>query len=128
MSGANAVGDSYGITLYTTLPFIEGATTKSAAEAGATQVATANGYTQNAKLLTGVAVTIEDVFYGTFNADSVIWTATGGSISAGFALLYNDTDTNDPPLAHIDFDGTVTALDGDPFQIIWDSLGIFRLG
>jgi hypothetical protein len=126
LSGANAVGDTYKINLYTALPENITATTKAAAETGATQLATANGYVQNDKVLTGLAVTI-DTFYGRLEADDVIWTATGGSISAGFALIYNDTDASDPPVIRIDFDGTVTALDTDPFQIVWDPAGIIRL-
>jgi hypothetical protein len=54
----------------------------------------------------------------------VIWTASGGSIAAAFAMLYNDTDTDDPPVFRYDFEGTVTAVDGDPFQIIWNISGI----
>lgn len=127
LSGANAVGDTYRINLYSTLPANVTATTKAAAESGATQLSTANGYTQNAKALTGVAVTITTTDDGTFDADDVSWTASGGSIAAAFALVYNDTDTDDPPVFRIDFDGTITALDGAPLTITWNASGIFGL-
>lgn len=126
-SGANAVGDSYKINLYTVLPANATATTKAAAETGATQLGTANGYTQNAKALTGVAVATVTTNDANFDADDVSWTPSGGNISAAFAMVYNDTDTNDPPLYRIDFGGTVTAIPGDTFQINWDPAGIDTL-
>jgi hypothetical protein len=126
-SGANAPGDSYLITLYSALPFNATATTKAAAETGGTQIATANGYTQNAKLLTGVTVTTVTTDNAKFDADDVSWTPTGGNIAAAFALVCNDTDTDDPPLYHIDFNGTITAIPGDTFQINWHPDGIETL-
>lgn len=123
LSGANAVGDEYIINLYSALPENATATTKSAAESGATQIATAFGYTQNAKIVSGLAVTSSGSA-GVLDAPDIIWTASGGNIAAGFAMIYNNTDTNDPPVFRYDFEGTVTALDGDPFQIIWNASGI----
>ena len=127
LSGANAVGDAYRINLYTALPANLTATTKTAAESGATQLATANGYTQNSMALTGVAVTITTTDDATFDANDVTWTASGGSIAAAFAMVYNDTDTDDPPVFRIDFDGTVTATAGVPFVIQWNASGIFTV-
>ena len=127
LSGANAVGDTYKVNLYSTLPANATATTKTAAESGATQLSTANGYTQDSKTLTTVAVTIVSTTNGKFDADDVSWTASGGSIAASFAMIYNDTDTNGPPVARIDFGGTVTALTGVAFVIAWDANGIFSL-
>lgn len=127
LSGANAVGDTYRVNLYSVLPANLTATTKAAAESGATQIATANGYTQNSKALTGVTVSIVTTDDGLFDADDVTWTATGGSIAADFAMVYNDTDTDDPPVFSIDFDGTITALDTIPFVIAWNASGIFTL-
>lgn len=126
-SGANAPGDDYLITLYTVLPFIPAATTKAAAEVGATQLATANGYTQNAKLLTGVGVGTVTTNDANFDADNVSWTPSGGNIAAAFALISNGTDTDDPPMYHIDFGGTVTAIPGDNFEINWHPDGIDTL-
>lgn len=123
LSGANAVGDTYKINLYSVLPENLTATTKTGAETGATQLATANGYTQNAQTLASLAVTINGVT-GVLDAADVSWTASGSGISAGFALIYNDTDAGDPPVFRYDFEGTVTANAGDPFQIIWATTGI----
>jgi hypothetical protein len=127
LSGANAVGDSYKINLYSTLPANATATTKAGAESGATQISTANGYTQNTKTLTGVAVTSVTTNDAKFDADDVSWTASGGSIAAAFAMVYNDTDTDDPPVFRIDFDGTITATTGVPFVIEWNASGIFTV-
>ena len=124
-SGANAVGDEYRINLYTVLPFVAAATTKAAAEAGATQVATANGYTQDAKIVASLAVAIITTNDSNLDAPDVIWTAAGGSIVADFAMMWNQTD--DAPYLHFDFDGTITALDTDPFSIIWNAGGISTL-
>jgi hypothetical protein len=123
-SGANAVGDSYKINLYTVLPANLTSTTKAAAESGATQVATANGYTQNAKTLTGVTVATVTTNDAKFDADDVSWTPSGGNIVGLFAMIFNDTDTDDPPLYRIDFGGTITAIPGDTFQINWHPDGI----
>ena len=127
LSGANAVGDSYKINLYSVLPTNATATTKAAAESGATQLSTANGYTQDTKTLSNVVATIVSTTNAKFDADDVSWTASGGSIAADFALVYDDTDTNDPPVLRIDFGGTVTALDGAPFIISWNTSGILTL-
>ena len=127
LSGANAVGDSYKINLYSTLPANLTATTKAGAESGATQIATANGYTQDAKALTGVAVTTVTTNDSKFDADDVTWTASGGNIAAAFAMVYNDTDADDPPVFRIDFDGTITASTGVPFVIEWNASGIFTV-
>jgi hypothetical protein len=127
LSGANAAGDSYKINLYSTLPANATATTKAAAESGATQISTANGYTQDTKTLTGVAVTTVTTNDAKFDADDVSWTASGGSIAAAFAMVYNDTDTDDPPVFRIDFDGTITATTGVPFVIEWNASGIFTV-
>jgi hypothetical protein len=122
--GSFAVGDSYVINLYTAFTFDATATTKAGAESGATQVSTAFGYTQNAKTLTGVTVTTVTTNDATFDAGDVTWTASGGSITASHALIYNDTDANDPPVAYITLDGSQSAGDTTEFKIIWNASGI----
>ena len=127
LSGANAVGDEYIVNLYTVLPANLTATTKAAAESGATQLSTANGYTQNAKVLAGVAVTTVTTDDAKFDADNVEWTASGGSLVANFALVYNNTDTDDPPLFRVDFGETITATSTTVLTIDWNPDGIFGL-
>lgn len=126
--GLDVATDSYKINLYTVLPFVASATTKAGAEAGATQVATANGYTQNATTLTSVVIQISGTNGSRFAAANVAWAASGGNISAEFGMVYNDTDTDDPPLYHIDFGELFVATPGRNFEITWHPDGIAILG
>ena len=121
-SGANAVGDTYKVKLFTAATFDPTHTTEAAA--GGTEVANGNGYTTGGLTLANVAVTTVTTNDAKFDADDASWTAAGGSISAAFARIYNDTDADDPPVAFIDFDGTKTAGDQTDFKIIWNASGI----
>jgi hypothetical protein len=124
-NGANQVADQYRCNLYSAFTFAAASTTKAAAETGATQLATANGYTQNTQALTGAAVVQLGTDGAAFTCSNIIWVATGGSIAASHAMIYNDTDASDPPLLHIDFDGTITATAGQPFAIVINANGLF---
>jgi hypothetical protein len=121
-SGANDPADTYKLKLLTAATF--DATHATLAATGGTEVATAFGYTAGGEALTGVAVTTVTVNDAKFTANEVSWTASGGSITASFGILYNDTDTDDPPLAFIDFDGSQSAGDGTDFKVIWNANGI----
>ena len=125
-SGANAVGDTYKINLYSVFDFDAADTTKTMAEVGATQLASAGfGYTQNDKALSNVAVSVVTTNDAKFDADDVSWTASGGDIGpASYALIYNDTDANGPPVAYIAFGEAKTANTGTPFNVTWDAAGI----
>jgi hypothetical protein len=126
-SGADVAGDSYKINLYTTFSFDAADVTKATAESGGTQVATGFGYTQDSKVLTSVGISTFGTNGSKFTAGNPTWTASGGDIIASHALVYNDTDTDDPPLYYINFDAVITALDGAPFVINWDADGIATL-
>jgi hypothetical protein len=121
-SGANAPGDTYKVKLLTAATF--DATHTTLAATGGTEVANGNGYTTGGATLANVAVTTVTTNDARFDADDVTWTASGGAITASFAILYNDTDADDPPVAFIDFDGTKTAGTGTDFKIIWNADGI----
>jgi hypothetical protein len=90
-----------------------------------TEVANAYGYTTGGAALANVTVTTVTTNDAKFDADDVVWAASGGSIIANYAIIYNDTDTNDPPLAFIDFDGTETAVTSTDFLLVWNVDGIF---
>lgn len=122
-SGANAPGDTYKVKLLTAATF--DATHTTLAATGGTEVANGNGYTTGGATLANVAVTTVTTNDAKFDADDITWSASGGSIAAAFAILYNDTDANDPPVAFIDFDGTQTAADGTEFKVAWNAGGIF---
>lgn len=124
--GSNAVGDTYKVKLYTGVFFDPTHTTLAAV--GGTEAATGTGYTAGGQALANVTVIAGGVLPddAVFDADDLTWTASGGAITASYAVLYNDTDANDPPLAHIDFGGSESAGDGTDFIIVWSANGIFR--
>lgn len=122
VSGANASSDTYKVMLCTSATF--NATHTTLAAITRTEIAAANGYVAGGITLTGVTSAIVNTDGANWDADNMSVTASGGSISALFGILYNDTDADDPPLYFIDFDGTVTAPDGVPFVIEWDAAGI----
>ena len=121
--GANAVGDTYKVALYTAATFDATATTL--AGVTKTEVADGDGYTTGGLALTGVAVTTVSTSGAKFDADDASWSASGGPIAAEFAILYNDTDADDPPVAFIDFGESRSASDGTDFKIFWNASGIF---
>lgn len=122
-SGANASSDTYKVKLLTSATF--NATHTTLAATGGTEVAAANGYSTGGVTLTNVAVTTVTTNDAKFSADNIALAATGGSITASYGILYNDTDTDDPPVAFIDFDGSKTATNGLAFNIVWNASGIF---
>lgn len=121
--GSNAVGDTYKVKLLTAATFDASHTTLAAT--GGTETTGANGYTTGGQSLANVAVTTVTTNDAKFDADDLTWSASGGSISAAYAIIYNDTDTDDPPIAFIDFDGSQSAGDGTDFKIVWNASGIF---
>lgn len=121
--GSNAVGDTYKVKLLTAATFDASHTTLAAT--GGTETTGANGYTTGGQSLANVAVTTVSTNDAKFDADDLTWSASGGSISAAYGIIYNDSDTDDPPLAFIDFDGSQSAGDGTDFKIVWNASGIF---
>jgi hypothetical protein len=121
--GSNAVGDTYKIALYTAATFDAADTTL--AGVTKTEVASGNGYTTGGQALTSVAVTTVSTNGAKFDADDVTWNADGGPITASYAILYNDTDADDPPVAFIDFGRSESAGDNTDFLIVWNTSGIF---
>jgi len=119
--GSNAVGDTYKLMLCSAATFTAADTTL----AGITKTElSGNGYTAGGNALTNVAVTTVTTNDAKFDADDVTFTASGGSIAASYAILYNSTDANSPPVAFIDFGGTQTAGTGTDLKVIWDATGI----
>jgi hypothetical protein len=122
-SGANLAADTYKVKLYASATFNAANTTL--ASITGTEATTGTGYTAGGQALAGVSVTTVTTNDAKFDANDVTWTASGGSITAAYAVIYNDTDTNDPPIAFIDFDGSQSAGDGTDFKIVWNANGIF---
>lgn len=122
-SGENAAGDTYKVMLCTAATF--DAADATLAGITKTEVASGNGYTTGGAALSGVAVTTVTTNDAKFDADDTSWSASGGPIAAAFGIIYNSTDTDDPPVAFIDFDGSQSAGDGTDFVIVWNANGIF---
>lgn len=89
------------------------------ADVTADQLATANGYTQNNKTLSGVSVVESDALDKcTCIWSDVTWAAAGGSIGpSGAAIIYDDTTTDDTVVCCIDFGADFTTPDGFSFQV-----------
>lgn len=121
--GSNAVTDTYKVKLYASATFSAADTTL--AGITGTEATAGTGYTAGGQALTGVAVTTVTTNDAKFDANDVVWTASGGSITASYAVIYNDTDANDPPLAFIDFGGSQSAGDTTDFKVVWNASGIF---
>jgi len=122
-SGANSSVDTYKVKLLSDGTF--DATHTTLAATGGTETASGTGYTTGGQALTGVTVTTVTTNDAMFDANDVTWAVSGGSLTAVAAILYNDTDTNDPPVAFIDFGGTRTVSSGNNFVLSWNANGIF---
>lgn len=126
LAGTFSTSHTYIINLYSAFTFSAAHTTKAQVDAAATQLPTAFGYTQDAYALTSVTATQVTTNDAMWDADNVLWTASGGSISAAHAMVFNDTVTDDPPLFVVNFGETVTVEDTLVFRINWNANGIFR--
>ena len=122
-SGANSPSDIYRVKLLSAGTF--DATNTTLAETGGTEVANGNGYITGGQALAGVAVTTVTTNDAKFDADDVTWAVSAASITALAAVLYNDTDTDDPPVAFINFGGSRTVSSGSNFVLNWNADGIF---
>ncbi len=87
------------------------------ADVSASQIAAGNGYTQNDKTLTNVAVAEDDANdKAEMTCDDPSWTASGGSIGPfGAMIIYDDTPADDTVVACIDFGTDYTITDGASF-------------
>jgi len=121
--GSLASGDTYKVKLLSAATF--DATHTTLAATGGTEATGGTGYTAGGQALANVSVTTVTTNDAKFDADDLTWTASGGSITASYAIIYNDTDADDPPIAFIDFDGSQSAGDGTDFKIVWNASGIF---
>ena len=93
------------------------------------QVATAFGYTQNTKAVTITTANSS----GTITIDETtnpVWTASGGAITARFAVIYDDTHADDIPVFVCLLDtapADVTATDTNTFTITMSASGLVQL-
>jgi len=93
------------------------------------EVANGSGYTTGGVTLSGVTWTNSS---GTITFDCVDaeWIASGGDITARFAVIYDDTASGDPLLCVCLLDtapADVTATSGNALTIIINASGVFTL-
>lgn len=96
------------------------------------ELSTANGYTNGGLALSSVTWT-QSSTVAIFDAADSTWTASGGSITARYAVLRlvgTFDGAVDPLIAYILLDSApadVTATDGNPLTLQWHANGIFRI-
>ena len=93
--------------------------------------ANANGYTTGGATI-GSITWVSSSGTATYDSADVQWTASGGSIVARYAVIYDDTPSSplDPLLCYSLLDttpGDVTATNGNTFTIQMNASGIFTL-
>ena len=93
------------------------------------ELSTANGYTAG-------GATLGSVTWGhsggtaTFDAADTVWTASGGSIVARYAVIYDDTAASDELVCYILLDtapADVTTTAGNSLTLQWNGSGIFTI-
>lgn len=93
------------------------------------ELSTANGYTAG-------GATLGSVTWGhsggtaTFDAADTTWTASGGSIVARYAVIYDDTAASDELVCYILLDTTpadVTTTDTNTLTLQWNASGILTI-
>jgi hypothetical protein len=96
--------------------------------ANITQIANGNGYTTGGATATISASSQTSGTYKLVLAD-VSWTASGGSIGPfQYAVLYNDTATNDELIGYYDYGAAVTITTGNSFTVDFDaSAGVLTI-
>ena len=96
------------------------------------ELATANGYTNGGQNLAGHSW-VQSGVVAIFDANDTVWTASGGSITARYAVLRISGTFDgavDPLIAYILLDTTpadVTATDTNTLTLQWNASGIFRI-
>lgn len=122
---------TFKIALFTSAMTPNVATQSVLADITANQLSTANGYTSGGATL-GTVTWTESSGTVTFDADDPSWTASGGSITARYAVIYDDTPTSpaDPLLCYSLLDNSpadVTVTDGNTLTIQLNASGIFTV-
>ena len=122
---ANMASDTFTVLL-TTSSYTPSASTHSLL-ADITNELSGSGYARQA--LAGVSSSQTSGVYA-FDANDTVFTASGGSITARYWVLFNDTLADDPLVAYGLLDDTpadVTATDGNDLTIQWGANGIIRV-
>lgn len=115
----NLGSDVLKVVLTNTLP--DGTLDKAGAVLSAiTQIANGNGYTTGGTTATTSSSAQTTGTYKLVLAD-VVFTASGAVGPFRYAVLYNDTATNDELIGYWDYGSTVTLANGDTFTVDFDA-------
>lgn len=100
------------------------ATQTSWASVSANEIANGNGYTDGGETITTATIT-QSAGSVKFTCDNPSWVASGGDIGpAESAVIYADV-TNKPLLFLLDFETSITAVDGATLELRVSSVGLF---
>lgn len=97
------------------------------ADISAYEHAEGTGYTTGGAAMTGVTWT-RSGRTSAFKASAVQWTASGGSLVARYAVIYDDTVAGKPLVAYCLLDNSpadVTVTDGNILKITPNAAGVF---
>lgn len=114
----NLNADTLKILLTNTAP-----TSANAVKADLTEISTGNGYAAGGSQVASNAATQTS---GTLKltGNAVTFTATGGTVGAfRYAVIYNDTATNDELIGWWDYGSSITLNDGESFKVAKDTSG-----
>ena len=93
-----------------------------------TEISAGNGYTAGG---TQATVSSSSQTGGTYKLalNDVVFTASGGSIASfRYAVLYNDTATNDELIAYYDYGSSISPASGETFTVDFDgTTGVLTL-
>lgn len=94
-----------------------------------TQISAGNGYTAGGSAASITSSGLDAGAYKLVLGDVVV-TASGGSIGPlRYAVLYNDTATNDELIGFLDYGSSITLADGETLTIDADaSAGVLTIG
>lgn len=93
-----------------------------AVKADITEISAGNGYTAGGEVVT---VASSSQTSGTYTAavnDSVLWTASGGAIASfRYAVMYNDTATNDELVGFWDYGSSISPATTETFEWVMNA-------
>lgn len=129
MTGANSASDTYKVMLLTAAASFNATHTTLAqvSSSGAYEVS-GNGWPTGGFTLTGVTVGTVTTNDAAFDAADVSQAISGGDLGPFSSyVIYNDTDTDDPPIAFVTLDAPQTIADGNILGIAWNADGIVKI-
>lgn len=115
--GVNAEADTYKLMLLSGGTFTGAHTTLAQVQATGTEVY-GNNWPVGGYTLTGVTSAVADTDGGSWTFDEVIQEITGGSLGPyDHYVIYNDTDTDDPPVCLVIMESALTVTSGNSVSI-----------